>query len=111
MPYLGRREAPRGSAVSIVPHALVVVACLAGLVSACASGRVRGGQGTEMQQAEEYEPSTKVNPPEGNIDRVSGPINSPNPPPVLEIDLERRRRPVGPELDPEPQSKPEPHPE
>jgi hypothetical protein len=99
--------------VSVVPHTLVLVTCLAGLVSSCASGRVRGGQGTEMQQSEEYAPSRKANPPEGNIDRVSGPINSPTPPPVLEIDLERRRRPPGPELDPEPepQSKPQPHPE
>lgn len=97
--------------MSVVPRALVLAACLAGLVSACASGRVRGGQGTEMQQAEEYAPSTKVEPPEGNIDRVSGPINSPTPPPLLEIDLERRRQPIGPELEPEPEPAPEPEPQ
>jgi len=90
-------------------RALVLGAFIATAAAACASGRVRGGQGTEMQQEEEYLPQTKVRPPEGNIDRVSGPINSPTPPPVLEVDLERRHPPPGPRLDPEPepQSKPE----
>jgi hypothetical protein len=90
--------------------ALAVGACIAVFVTACASGRVRGGQGTEMRQAEEYEPSRKVDPPQGNIDRVSGPIDSVEPPPVLEVDLERRRPPPGPgpEPEPEPQAKPEP---
>ncbi len=88
---------------------LLLAALIATASTACASGRVRGGQGTEMQQEEEYLPQTKVRPPEGKIDRVSGPINSPTPPPVLEVDLERRRPPPGPRLDPEPepQSKPE----
>ena len=58
--------------MSSVMRAVIVGACAASLLGACASGRVRGGQGTEMQQAEEYAPSTKVEPPEGNIDRVSG---------------------------------------
>jgi hypothetical protein len=96
--------------VSSLPRALAIVIGVAALLTACASGRVRGGQGTEMMQAEEYEPSRKVDPPQGNVDRVSGPIDSPEPPPVLEVDLERRRRPPGPgpEPEPEPQAKPEP---
>ena len=97
--------------MSGLPHALLLGACLVALVSSCASGRVRGGQGTEMQQAQEYEPSTKVNPPQGNIDRTSGPLDLPTPPPVLEIDLERRRQPVGPGLEPEPEPEPGHHPE
>jgi hypothetical protein len=76
------------------------------LVSACATGRVRGAQGTEMQQEEEYQPSSKVDPPEGNVDRTSGPVTLPNPPPVLEVDLERRRPARGPEPEPEPKPKP-----
>ena len=76
------------------------------LVSACATGRVRGAQGTEMQQEEEYQPSSKVNPPEGNVDYTSGPISPPSPPPVLEVDLERRRPRPGPEPEPEPKPKP-----
>lgn len=71
--------------------------------AACGSGRVTGGQGTEMMQAEEYEPETKVEPPQGNVDRTSGPLTLPEPPPVLEVDLERRRPPAGPELEPEPE--------
>jgi hypothetical protein len=91
-----------------LPRALILGACIATLTTACASGRVRGGQGTEMQQVEAYQPDKKADPPEGNTDRVSGPINSPTPPPVLEIDLERRRPPPGPGLEPEPKPKPKP---
>jgi hypothetical protein len=94
--------------VSSLPRALAIVIGVAALLTACASGRVRGGQGTEMMQAEEYEPSRKVDPPQGNVDRVSGPIDSPEPPPVLEVDLERRRRPPGPGPEPEPEPKPQP---
>ena len=63
-----------------------------------------------MMQAEEYQPETKVEPPQGNVDRTSGPLDLPNPPPVLQVDLERRQPPPGPELEPEPepQAKPEP---
>ncbi len=62
-----------------------------------------------MMQEEAYEPSTKATPPEGNIDRTSGPITSPTPPPVLEVDLERRRKPyeTAPDPEPEPQTKPQ----
>ena len=87
----------------LLPRALVHGVCIASLTAACASGRVRGGQGTEMQQVEAYEPDKKAEPPEGNTDRTSGPINSPTPPPVLEIDLERRRPRAGPGPEPEPQ--------
>lgn len=80
--------------------------CLAALLTACAGGRVRGAQGTEMQQMEEYEPKKKVEPPQGNVDRTSGPITLPTPPPVLEVDLERRRRAPGPEPEPEPSKTP-----
>lgn len=72
------------------------------LASACASGRVRGAQGTEMGQAKEYEPETKVDPPIGNVDRTSGPLVHPEPYPVLEVDLERRREEPGPGPEPEP---------
>jgi len=89
--------------LSSLPRVLILGAFIAGAASACAGGRVRGGQGTEMQQEEEYLPRTKVQPPAGNIDRVSGPIVSPSPPPVLEVDLERRRPPAGPALEPEPE--------
>ena len=92
--------------MSSLPRALFLGGCIAALATACASGRVRGGQGTEMQQAEEYQPSRKVDPPQGNIDRTSGPIDLPEPPPVLEIDLERRRPPPGPGPEPEPEPKP-----
>jgi hypothetical protein len=85
---------------------LVLGACIAALTAACASGRVRGGQGTEMQQVEAYQPDQKVNPPEGNVDRTSGPMNLPTPPPVLEIDLERRQPPAGPGPEPEPEPQP-----
>jgi len=89
--------------VSAWSRVLVVGGCLFGFATACASGRVRGGQGTEMQQMEEYEPKTKAEPPEGNVDRTSGPITLPNPPPLLEVDLERRQPPPAPEPEPEPE--------
>lgn len=89
--------------MSSLPRALILGGCIAALAAACASGRVRGAQGTEMQQAEEYEPQKKVDPPAGNIDRTSGPLTLPSPPPVLQIDLERRRPPPGPEAEPEPE--------
>ena len=54
------------------PRAFLGCLFLAGLVAACASGRVRGAQGTEMGQAREYEPETKVEPPIGNVERTSG---------------------------------------
>ncbi|MFZ1864211.1 MAG: hypothetical protein WAU39_08330 [Polyangiales bacterium] len=85
--------------------ALVMATCLSA-GSGCAGGRVSGGQGTEMQQQEEYLPAQKVEPPEGNTNRVSGPINSPTPPPVLEVDLERRRPPPPADIEPEPGSSP-----
>lgn len=75
------------------------------VLTSCASGRVRGAQGTEMGQAREYEPETKVEPPIGNVERTSGSLTQPEPYPVLEVDLERRREPPpssGPEPDPEP---------
>jgi hypothetical protein len=80
------------------------------LAPACASGRVSGGQGTEMAQEEAYDPSNAANPPTGNTDFNSGPIKAITPPPVLQVDLERRRPPTGPPLEPEPepQSNPEP---
>ena len=81
--------------------------CLLLLASACASGRVRGAQGTEMGQAREYEAETKVEPPISNVDRTSGPMTQPDPYPVLEVDLERRREPP-PASEPEPEPKPEP---
>jgi len=91
--------------MSILARTSILAAILA-LASACATGRVRGAQGTEMQQEEEYRPSSKVDPPQGNVDRTSGPVTLPTPPPVLEVDLERRRRAPGPELEPEPKPKP-----
>jgi hypothetical protein len=92
-------------------RAAILGACLATL-AACASGRVRGGQGTEMQQQQEYSPKTKVEPPEGNVARTSGPIISPTPPPVLEVDLERRPRPPAQQPEPEPEPQPKgPQPE
>lgn len=89
-------------------RALVIGGCLVGFAMACASGRVRGGQGTEMQQMEEYEPKTKAEPPEGNVNRTSGPFTLPNPPPVLEVDLERRQPAPPPEPEPEPEPETEP---
>jgi len=77
-----------------VPSTLFASLCAAALLCSCASGRVRGAQGTEMRQTEEYAPKKKVDPPEGNVSR------EPETYPALEIDLERRREPVGPELEP-----------
>ncbi len=91
-------------------HPFVVGACVVALLSACASGRVRGGQGTEMGQAEEYQPDKKVDPPTGNVDKTSGPLEPIDTYPVLQIDLERRRQPVGPALEPEPDPQPQPEP-
>ncbi|MDH3625180.1 MAG: hypothetical protein OES69_06525 [Myxococcales bacterium] len=82
---------------------VALFACIFALTAACGTGRVSGGQGTEMMQAEEYEPETKVEPPQGNIDRTSGPLDQPDPPPVLQVDLERRQPPPGPDLEPEPE--------
>ena len=73
----------------------------------CASGRVRGAQGTEMGQAREYEPETKVEPPIGNVERTSGSMTQPEAYPVLEVDLERR---PDPPTSPEPAPEPEPEP-
>lgn len=89
---------------SLVHSSMIVgFVCFAlALASACASGRVRGGQGTEMRQAEEYAPEQKVDPPEGNISRETETY------PLLEVDLERRRPPAAPPLEPEPEPKPEP---
>ncbi len=98
--------------VAMNPH-VAVFGCLVALAAACGTGRVSGGQGTETLQAEEYGPETKVKPPQGNVDRTSGPLTMPEPPAVLEVDLERRSPPPGPELEPvepepEPEAKPEP---
>jgi len=97
--------------MSALAHAAVIGACLATLTTACARDRVRGGQGTEMGQAEEYEPEKKVDPPIGNVDRTSGPLVHPEPYPVLEVDLERRRPPPGPGPEPQPEPQPEPEPQ
>ena len=51
----------------------------------------------------EYQPESKVDPPIGNVERTSGPMTQPEPYPVLEVDLERRR-------DPPPRTEPEPEP-
>ncbi|MBT8468702.1 MAG: hypothetical protein HKN10_20365 [Myxococcales bacterium] len=92
--------------MSGLAQAWVVAAVIMTLGSACATGRVRGAQGTEMQQEQAYEPSSKVDPPQGNVDRTSGPVTLPTPPPALEIDLERRPPAPGPELEPEPEPEP-----
>jgi len=86
--------------------ASLVATLAASLLVGCASGRVRGAQGTEMGQAREYEPESKVEPPEGNVMRTSGPLTQPVPPPVLEVDLERRRQPP-PEPEPSPTTPPQ----
>jgi hypothetical protein len=78
---------------------------LATALTACASGRVRGAQGTEMGQAREYEPESKAEPPIGNVERTSGSMTQPDPYPVLEVDLERRREPP-PSPEPEPSRPP-----
>jgi hypothetical protein len=83
--------------------ALIIAACVTAPQTGCGGARVHGGQGTEMEQEEDYLPEQKVKPPEGNINRVSGPLTAPTPPPVLEVDLERRRRPPPPEAEPEPE--------
>ena len=85
-----------------------LLASLLLLLAGCASGRVRGAQGTEMEQMREYEPERKVDPPEGNVMRTSGSLTHPVPPPVLEVDLERRREPPPkPEPEPNPATAPE----
>jgi hypothetical protein len=89
--------------VSFLSRAFILGACIAVFANACASGRVRGGQGTEMGQAEAYQPETKVDPPTGNSDKTSGPLEPIDTYPALEIDLERRRPPPGPGPEPEPQ--------
>jgi hypothetical protein len=96
--------------VNALSRALVLGACIAVFAGACASGRVRGGQGTEMGQAEEYQPEKKVDPPTGNAEKTSAPLEPIDTYPVLEIDLERRRPPPGPgpEPEPEPTATPEP---
>ena len=93
--------------------ALLVWLLGAGAWAGCASGRVRGAQGTEMGQSREYEPDTKVDPPIGNVERTSGSLTQPEPYPVLEVDLERREEPPpsSPEPDPEPKPAPETEPE
>jgi len=83
-----------------------MIVALGILVAACASGRVRGAQGTEMGQAREYEPQTKVDPPIGNVDRTSGPLVQPEPYPLLEVDLERRQPAIGPGPEPDPEPEP-----
>jgi len=96
--------------VNALSRALILGACIAVFAGACASGRVRGGQGTEMGQAEEYQPEKKVDPPTGNVDKTSGPLEPIDTYPVLEVDLERRRPPPGPgpEPEPDPTATPEP---
>ena len=96
--------------MSFLSRAFILGACIAVFATACASGRVRGGQGTEMGQAEAYQPETKVEPPTGNSDKTSGPLEPIDTYPALEIDLERRRPPPGPgpEPEPEPTATPEP---
>lgn len=69
---------------------LLAVTALGTLV-ACGTGRVRVGQATEIRQEEVYEPKTKVEPPEGNIERL------PETYPLLEIDLERTKEPYEPD--------------
>ena len=87
---------------------LLIAGCIAGLASACASGRVRGLQGTEMKQAEEYEAQQKVDPPTGNVHKTSAPLEPIDTYPALEVDLERRPPRPGPEPEPEPEPKSKP---
>lgn len=96
--------------MNALSRALILGACIAAFAPACASGRIRGGQGTEMGQAEEYQPEKKVDPPTGNAEKTSAPLEPIDTYPVLEIDLERRRPPTGPgpEPEPEPTATPEP---
>ena len=93
--------------MSFLSRAFILGACIAVFATACASGRVRGGQGTEMGQAEAYQPETKVDPPTGNSDKTSGPLEPIDTYPALEIDLERRRPPPGPGPEPEPGPEPQ----
>ena len=88
------------SRVAMTRFACIAVALI---LASCGSGRVRGAQGTEMGQAREYEPETKVEPPIGNVERTSGSLTQPEPYPVLEVALERRREPPA-EPEPEPSS-------
>ncbi|MEM7435331.1 MAG: hypothetical protein AAF436_09285 [Myxococcota bacterium] len=84
----------------IPPRQLLRVAMMLlalALCAACGTGRVRAGQATEIRQEEVYEPSTKVEPPEGNSERL------PEAYPLLEVDLERRR----PAYEPDEGSNPE----
>ena len=92
--------------MSIRAQTVILGAAILLASASCASGRVRGAQGTEMGQAKEYEPETKVDPPIGNVERTSGPLVQPEPYPVLEVDLEPRRE--GPSPGPEPEPDPEP---
>jgi hypothetical protein len=69
--------------------ALLVIIAL-GTLSACGTGRVRAGQATEIRQEELYEPAAKVDPPEGNSQRL------PETYPLLEVDLERQKEPYEP---------------
>ncbi len=70
--------------------ALLAVTAL-GTLAACGTGRVRAGQATEIRQEEVYEPETKVEPPEGNSERL------PETYPFLEVDLERKKEPYEPD--------------
>ncbi len=94
--------------MSSPPRIVFLVGFLMALPSACASGRVRGGQGTEVAQEEAYEPAQKVEPPTGNVDKTSGPLTPIDTYPFLEVDLERRRPAAGPEPEPEPEPQTEP---
>ena len=94
--------------MSSLPRIFITGGFVIALASACASGRVRGGQGTEMGQAEAYEPQQKVNPPTGNVDKTSTPIEPIDTYPALEVDLERRRPAAGPAPEPEPEPRQEP---
>lgn len=91
----------------LVAGLLAMTTLLSGFLEGCASGRVRGAQGTEMGQAREYEPESKVEPPVSNVERTSGPMIQPEPYPVLQVDLERRPKPPPAEPDPEPPPRPE----
>jgi hypothetical protein len=64
-----------------------------------------------MGQAEEYQPEKKVDPPTGNVDKTSGPLEPIDTYPALEIDLERHRPPPGPGPEPEPEPEPTATPE
>ncbi len=75
---------------------LVLSLSAGALLVGCASGRVRGGQGTEIRQEEVYQPKTKVEPPEGNSARL------PETYPLMEVDLDRKTEPYAPEA-PEPE--------